>query len=105
AERAIAAKFLAGDAVVSEADLERIFNLKPLQTPEPPLATEHFTGLRYAGRTVFTPGGVDPALVKAYSFNMPGRVGMGPSPQAAFRYNDQASADGTCATCGKGDQK
>lgn len=42
-----------GEVTVGDADLERIFNLKPLARRVPPLRIDRFTGVTYIGTTVF----------------------------------------------------
>jgi Flp pilus assembly protein CpaB len=50
-------EFLRGDAVVGEADLERIFKVKPPPPPRPPIVIAHFNGISDAGTTVFAADG------------------------------------------------
>jgi Flp pilus assembly protein CpaB len=67
------AAFLTGEASVTEQDLERIFNLKPYQTPEPPLAIEHYKGVEYVGTSVMdkTYGRNVPTRSAGYNFFVP----------------------------------
>jgi Flp pilus assembly protein CpaB len=78
--------FLTGEASVTEQDLERIFNLKPYQTPEPPLAIEHYKGVEYVGTTV---------MDKSYGRTTPGQsLGYTFGPVLNSKNDD-------CPNCGK----
>jgi hypothetical protein len=56
-EDARVTSFNAGELAVGEADLERIFNLKPMAPKVPPISIERFSGVKYEGATVFGNGG------------------------------------------------
>jgi Flp pilus assembly protein CpaB len=101
-EDARAAAFLAGEVVVSDEDLQRIFSLRPVQTPEPPLATEHYNGIQYVGTKVHAQPNRNAGTPMAYSFRIPGQVGAS-APTGGFQFTSQTDPD--CPTCGKNAQK
>jgi hypothetical protein len=99
-EEVRAAAFLSGEASVSDLDLERIFHLPPPQTPEPPLATEHYTGLKYAGTTIHDRSkmnGAPPQAASGYSFNTPSSKIGG----SVFGTVTTKADEKDCPTCGK----
>jgi Flp pilus assembly protein CpaB len=105
-EDARAAAFLAGEAIVSDEDLQRIFNLQPVQTPEPPLATEHYNGLQYVGKKVHEQPNRN-QTAQGYSFRTPGQTPStgGPSSGIQFTAQNSQPEDPDCPTCGKNGQK
>jgi Flp pilus assembly protein CpaB len=84
--------FLSGESSVTDQDLERIFNLKPVQTPEPPLAIEHYKGVEYVGTTI---------MDKTY-----GRPAMNGAKNTGIAFfapaaNSKLNPSADCPTCGK----
>jgi len=99
-EEARSAAFLSGEATINDQDLERIFNLRPLQAPEPPLMVEHYNGLKYSGTSTFHRNGAPVIAPVAYSFfNPPGASGVQGS--TAFSAQTPPPPEGECPTCGK----
>ena len=89
------AEFLSGERNVSDADLERIFNLKALARPMY-VQVERYDGVQYKGVQNFgstNNGPVRPMMSEpsfGYEFARPVNGGSG------------SSSDGDCPTCGKG---
>jgi len=100
-----AQSFLRGEEVVSDIDLERIFNLAPIPSAEPPLAVEHYKGIQYAGTTVHNRqnGFTMPQNPTNYGFYAPGaapaRGGSSPIIQSSYPTGTEATPE--CPTCGK----
>ena len=89
------AAFVNGDSSVTDLDLERIFNLQPVQSPEPPLAVEHYKGVDYVGTTVMDKtNGRNAQLASSKN----GSTGYGFFVPAQNLYGPK-TAD--CPTCGK----
>jgi Flp pilus assembly protein CpaB len=61
------AGILQGGLTVGDADLERIFKLKPIQrvAEAPPIRVVRYSGLQLQGTTVFNPDGSTPAAMQA----------------------------------------
>jgi Flp pilus assembly protein CpaB len=100
-EESRAAAFLAGEVVVSEDDLQRIFNLAPIQTPEPPLSTEHYVGLQYAGTKVHDRRDRNLMPTQTYSFRSPTQISAGAASGGGFQLASQADNPADCPNCGK----
>jgi hypothetical protein len=101
-EENLAKAFLAGEAVVSDRDLEAIFRLQPQESPEPPRAIEHYTGVKYVGTTTHYNGKGNSQVTNAgFSFYPPDQVG---SPGQAPNALRSGSTPG-CVNCGKGSKK
>jgi len=87
--------FVNGDASVTDADLERIFKLAPMQSPEPPLAIEHYRGVDYVGTTVMDKSNGRNQLVSAKGNGNPLGYGF------FAPYSDSRLKAADCPTCKK----
>ncbi len=95
------ASFVAGESSVSDVDLERILNLSPLQTPEPPVAIEHYKGVDYVGTTI---------MDKNYGRPKAGSAGYSMYPPSDVKMNSASATPphgttGDCPTCNRGGKK
>ncbi len=91
------AAFLAGENTVGDADLDRIFGLKPLPRPVPPITVERYTGVSAAGVSVF-PGNGPKAEGSGTVAQGPGRTPLGYS----FRNPEAAVGTGPGSTTAAG---
>jgi hypothetical protein len=102
-EENLAKSFLAGETIVSDRDLEGIFKLQPQQSPEPPLAIEHYSGVKYMGTTTHYNGKDQSQLsTVGYSFYPPDQVGSTGLSQTGLLRSGPTK---DCPTCGKGGKK
>jgi Flp pilus assembly protein CpaB len=113
-EDARVASFNAGELIVGEKDLERIFGVKPLPTPPPPVSVEQYSGVAFRGTKVFAgtngSGRVVPAAGEdttsgpdstTGSFAIPPEGGAAATGAPDSRFQSTEAASKECKTCGK----
>ncbi|HZZ81919.1 MAG TPA: RcpC/CpaB family pilus assembly protein [Gemmataceae bacterium] len=89
--------FLNGEASVSDFDLQQIFRLPAPQTPEPPVAIEHYKGINFVGTSTHDQKGNNGQGGSGYAFRPPGQVQSG----ALFAPPSQKTDEKDCPTCNK----
>jgi len=88
-----------GELSITEADLERIFGLKPLIVPpsRPPVVIEQFSGTRRIGQSIFNSDGTrldNPVASETPSDRSSGPQLAGPSQPLGYRFSPLSGSSG-----------